>query len=217
MRSNLLKLIALLLMAILTGCAAQPYDYTAYRQVRPRSILILPPVNNSPDVTASYSVLSHMTLPLAESGYYVFPVALVDETFKQNGLNSPADIHAVAPAKLQKIFGADAALYVTVTEYGTKFMVVSSATVVTASAKLVDLKTGQLLWEGSATASNQENQQAGGGGLAGIVLSAVVNQVVSNLTNESHKIAGMTSQRLLFARKPNGILYGPRSPKYQSD
>ena len=66
----------------------QAYDYTAYKQSRPRSILVLPPLNESPEVAASHSMLSQVTMPLAEAGYYVLPVALVDETFKQNGMST---------------------------------------------------------------------------------------------------------------------------------
>lgn len=219
MRSPHLKFFALFLVAILaTGCATQqPYDYLAYKQSNPRSILVLPPINNSPDVKATYSMLSHMTYPLAESGYYVFPVTLVDESFKQNGLNNPAEIHAVAPAKLREIFGADAALYVTITRYGTSYTVINSASIVSARAKLVDLKTSKLLWEGTAAASSDENKNQQGGGLAGLLIAAIVNQIISTMIDESHPVAGVTSHRLLAARTPNGILYGPRSPHYGKD
>ncbi len=210
--------ISLLVSILATGCATvQPYDYTTYRQSHPRSILILPPVNNSPDVNATYSVFSQLAYPLAESGYYIFPVALVDETFKQNGLTVPADIHALAPAKLQQIFGADAALYVVITQYGSTYTIINSAAVVTASAKLVDLKNGNLLWQGAATASSEESQGNSNGGLAGLLIAAIVNQIANNIMDASYRVAGVTSQRLLLARQPNGILNGPRSPNYGKD
>jgi hypothetical protein len=193
-------------------------DYSSYKQSHPRSILVLPPLNNSPDINATYSMLVHASWPLAESGYYVFPVALVDETFKQNGVTAPADIHAVSPAKLREIFGADAALYITVTEYGASYRVIDSKVVVSASAKLVDLKTGNEIWQGSATASNAEDQKnSGGNGLVGALISAVVDQIANNLSDSSYRIAGRASYRLLTAGQSNGILYGPRSPKYGTD
>ena len=74
-------------------------------------MLVLPPLNETPEVDASYGVLSQVTLPLAEAGYYVVPVSLMDETFRQNGLGSPAEIHEVSPRKLREIFGADAVVY----------------------------------------------------------------------------------------------------------
>jgi hypothetical protein len=203
---------------LLAGCATRPgYDYSAFRESRPRSILVLPPLNDSPDVNATYSMYAQTTLPLAESGYYVLPVTLVDEAFRQNGLTAPADIQQVPLKKLREIFGADAALYIKVTHYGTKYMIVSSETRVSAEGKLVDLRSGATLWEGRATASSAEGDNNSGGGALGLLLKAVITQIADTLSNRGHPIAGITADRLLSAGRPNGILYGPRSPKYQKD
>lgn len=221
MRLMLLRSCLLFCAAIcLTACSATKptMDYSSYKQSQPRSILVLPPLNNSPDINATYGMLAQATFPLAESGYYVFPVALVDETFKQNGLTASADIHAVPPAKLREIFGADAALYITVTEYGASYRVIDSTVIVSAQAKLVDLKTGNEIWQGSATASSAEEQNnSGGGGLASVLITAVVKQIANNITDSSYRIAGRASYRLLAAGHLNGILYGPRSPKFGTD
>ena len=81
--------IAFLLMFV-SGCATtvEPYDYTALKESAPRSILVIPPMNNSVEVTAPYSFLSTITAPLAESGYYVYPVSVIDSFLKENGLAS---------------------------------------------------------------------------------------------------------------------------------
>jgi hypothetical protein len=216
-KTALKMLAAATALLVMTGCATKaPFDYTAYKESRPRSILVLPPLNNTPEVQASYSVLSYATRPLAEAGYYVLPVTLVAEAFKENGMTQAADMHATSADKLQQIFGADAALYITINKYGTTYQVISSASVVAADAKLVDLKTGKLLWKGSAIASSEEgrNQQ---GGLAGLLISAIVNQVLATALDQSHQIAGVTTARLMSAGIPNGILYGPRSPNYGKD
>ncbi|WP_095109790.1 DUF799 domain-containing protein [Pseudomonas sp. Irchel 3E20] len=211
-------LVGLCALALLGGCATpKTVDYSAFKQSRPKTILVLPPLNESPDVKATYSLLSQVTYPLAEAGYYVMPIALVDETFKQNGLNTPGDIHQVSPAKLQEIFGADAALYITVKEYGTSYMLITSETAVTASARLVDLRTGAALWTGTARASSEEGNNANAGGLVGMLITAAVKQVINSSTDAGHPIAGVASQRLLSAGQPAGLLYGPRSPKYGSD
>lgn len=203
---------------LMVGCMSMPkdVDYTAFKQCRPQSILILPPLNNSPDVNASYSLLSQMTYPLAEIGYYVFPVTLVNETFKENGLTSSAEIYELPTAKLYDIFGADTALYTTISEYGASYKILSSSAVVTATARLVDLKSGATLWEGTASASSDEGK-AGGGGLMVMLITAVIEQIVHNVTDSSHKVAGMTCMRLLGGGTKNGILYGPRSPHYEKE
>ncbi|WP_052469325.1 DUF799 domain-containing protein [Pseudomonas massiliensis] len=215
----MLKCLALLALAALAGgCVPmKTVDYQAYKQARPRSIVVLPPLNESPDVKATYSMLAQVTVPLAEAGYYVVPVALMDETFRQNGVTAAGDIHQLPPAKLREIYGADAGLYITVSDYGTKYMVLSSATIVTAHARLVDLKTGTTLWTGAASASSQENQN-NGGGLVGMLIVAAVNQIIASAVDDAgYPIAGITSGRLLSAGHPAGLLYGPRSPRYGSD
>jgi len=208
------------LAAVMTGCAvhqAKPYDYTAFKESKPKSILVLPPLNESPDIDATYSVLSQVTVPLGEAGYYVMPVTLVDESFRQNGLTVAGDIHQVSPAKLREIFGADAALYIKINQYGTKYMVLDSATVVTVSAELIDLRNGAKLWSGAASASNNEGNNNSGGGLIGMLITAAVKQIVNSVSNAGYTVAGTANARLLSAGRPNGMLYGPRSPKFGTD
>ncbi|MBP7640526.1 MAG: DUF799 domain-containing protein [Thauera sp.] len=204
--------------ALLAGACAtpQPYDYTAFKEARPKSLLVLPPLNNSPDVNASYSFLSHVTLPLAESGYYVLPVTLVDEMFRENGVTDPGQMHEVPAAKLKEIFGADAVLYIKIGQYGTSYSVISSESRVSAEASLVDLASGGVLWQGSATASSAEGRSSSGG-LVGMLVQAIVSQIVETISDRSHPVAGVTSMRLLSAGRPGGLLFGPRSPRFGTD
>lgn len=215
---SIFAICAVMMALLLTGCAkpVQQQDYSVFKQSKPKSILVLLPQNQSPEVAASHGMLSQVTYPLAEAGYYVLPVAVVEETFKQNGMTNAGDIHVASPAKLHKIFGADAVLYITVVQYGTSYQVITSDTRVTANAKLVDLRTGKLLWSGSATASSNEGDNSSGG-VIGMLVQAAVTQISNTLTDRSHDIAGVTSTRMLTAGTPNGILYGPRSPNYGKD
>jgi hypothetical protein len=213
---KILKIVFLTaLITLLAGCAAKkPYDYSEFRKSDPKSILILPPKNMSPDVKATYSFYSHTQRPVAEGGFYVFPISLVDETFKNNGLTVADDIHNIDLSKLREIFGTDAVLYIDIKNYGTRYMVLNSASIVTAEAKLVDAKSGNVLWQGKASASSEEgnNNQ---GGLAVLLVTAVIKQVMGTVLDQSHRIANITSNRLLSPTMPNGILYGPRSPLYK--
>jgi hypothetical protein len=217
MFSHFSRLSLLLLAILLTGCASSgSYDYSALKQSKPRSILVLPPLNNSPDVRATYSFLSTVTAPLAESGYYVFPVALVDQTFKENGLPNPGEMHQAPLPKLAEIFGADAALFITVEQYGAVYTVIDSSVIVTANARLMDTRTGQLLWEGKASASSSEGQNSSGNGIVGILITSLVKQIAGSIGDKGHGIARITSSRLLTARS-GGLLPGPRSPMYEKN
>ena len=85
---------ALVLITSLSACVSMPpaHDYTAFKAANPASVIILPPLNNTPEVIAPYSVMTQLATPIAESGFYVFPVAMVNQTFNNNGLTQVADI-----------------------------------------------------------------------------------------------------------------------------
>lgn len=201
---------------VLGGCATPPapYDYTAFAKAKPVTLLVLPPVNDSPEVNATAGVWAHATRPLSEAGYYVLPVTLVDETFRQHGVNTPNEVQDIPLAKLREHFGADAAVYLKVRKYGTSYAVIASETRVEVEARIVDLRSGDLLWEGRAAASSSEQQQQSQGGIVGLLVAAVVKQIVGTATDASYRYAEIADQRMLGAPRVNGVLPGPRSPLY---
>ena len=203
-------------LLFLGGCAtkAPPYDYSAFQKAKPASLLVLPPVNESPDIKATPGTWAHATRPLAEAGYYVLPVTLVDETFRQNGLGTANEIHDVPYPKLRDFFGADAAVYLKVKKYGTTYAVVASDTRVEVEGRIIDLRSGELLWQGRAFASSAEQQQQSQGGLVGLLVVALVNQIVGTATDAAFTYAAIADQRMLGAPRYNGVLPGPRSPLY---
>jgi len=208
--------VVLALAILLQACATPPtpYDYSAFKQGRPASLLVLPPLNDSPEVNATAGVWAQSVRPLAEGGYYVFPITLVAETFRQNGLDNAADIQEVSPQKLHEFFGADAAVYIRVIDYGTTYKVLSSDTRVAVEGKIIDLRSGQLLWQGQAAASSAEQQQ-NQGGLIGVLVAAVIKQISDTVTDAAFNYAAIADYRLLGAAQPNGVLTGPRSPHSQ--
>lgn len=181
------------------GCAAKPFDYTNFREHRPRSILVLPPLNNGTDVRGTYGYYSTVTRPLAELGYYVFPVALVDEFLKNNGLPGAGEMHQAPIEKFREIFGADSVLYVTLEQYGTKYRLLASNTVVQAKGRLVDTRSGLVLWEGAVAA--QKQQGGGNGGVIGMLVEAAVSQAVNSTADTAHEVS-VGANSLLFTGEP---------------
>jgi hypothetical protein len=195
-----------------SGCkTVGPYDYTNYRAHPPRSILVLPPLNESTAVRATYGYLSTVSAPLAEQGYYVFPVAVVDQLLRDNGLPTPGEMHQVPLHKVVEITGADAVLFVTVQRYGTQYQVVNAATTVEVKARLVDTRTETLLWEGHAVAKQDsgtfEDPVAN-------LIAAAISQIVASKTDVAHELSREANANL-FTAKDAGLLYGPYSPRYQ--
>ena len=189
------------------GCQTiEPYDYTALKQSKPRSIVVIPPRNNSIEVNAPYVYLSTLTRPLAEKGYYVLPVAVIDQFLRENGLPTPAEMNTIALEKIDQHMGADAVLYITINEWGQKFQLISSVNRVAADLKLVDVKTGVILWESTAVATQDSGD--GGGGLAGMLVSAIVTQVMASTIDRSYQTA-MLANTMAINHESRGLLDGP--------
>ena len=215
-RTRLQLCTTILGLALCGGCAtkAPPYDYSAFMKAKPATLLVMPPLNESPDVKATPGVWSHATRPLAEAGYYVLPVTLVDETFKQNGVSTAAEAQDIPYPKLRDFFGADAAVYLKVTKYGTSYQVIASETRVEIEGRIIDLRSGDILWQGKAFATSAEQSQQAQGGLVGLLVTALVKQIVGTASDAAYNYGGLASMRLMGAPRYNGVLPGPRSPLY---
>ncbi|HKW30066.1 MAG TPA: GNA1162 family protein [Verrucomicrobiae bacterium] len=211
MSTRFFNLGILIVSLALAGCVTRkPYDYTAFRAHPPRSIVVLPPLNQSTDIKGTYSYLSTVTRPLAEMGYYVFPVAEVDQLMKENGLPTAGEMHQVPLNKIGEIIGADSVLYVTLTKYGSKYEVLSSVTTVAVDATLVDVRTGVTIWGGTATV--QQSSGDSGGGIIGALVTAAATQIVNSATDPAHDVSSLANYQL-FTPKNYGLLYGPYFPK----
>ncbi len=210
-----LRAAALLLLVGAASCASNTIQVSdSFLDAQPRSILVLPPLNNTVEVGSSYGVLSSVTVPLAEAGYYVFPVAVVDEMMRQNGLPTPDEMHSVSIAKLDEIFAPDAVLYLTVTDWGTSYQLLNSTTRVSIEGRLVDTKTGGQLWTGTKT--QMQNSSAGQTSLFGMLAGAIVNQVATNVSDPSPALARRVNYDLLRGES-NGWILGPYHPEAEAE
>jgi len=144
-------------------------------------------------------------------GYYVFPVAVIDQFLKDNGMPTPDEMHTASLAKIREIIGADAVLYVTITEWGQKYQVLQSTTVVHADAKLVDTVTGTTLWEGSALAPRARGRRRS----IAMLIAAAIDQVIDTSTDRCHDVARAAN----FARPTTlrTVCCRPSQPEYASD
>jgi hypothetical protein len=210
------RILSIVLLALtLCSCATTPpFDYGPYLDHMPRSIVVLPPLDETVEADAPYGYLSVVTRPLAERGYYVFPVAVVTAMMRENGLPTPAEMHEVSLRKIDEIFGADAVLYITVTEWGTEYLILKSVTKVAAEARLVDVKTGMVLWSGAGLA--QQSSSSGNQGIAGMLVGAVVNQVATSISDPSRDVARVSCAST-YLDTERGLLLGHHHPGYEKD
>jgi len=201
-------------LLLLGGCQTpRSYDYTNFRAHPPRSILVIPPLNESTDLGGTYGYLSTVSRPIAERGYYVFPVAVVDEFLKENGMPTSGEMNQVPPRKIGEITGADAVMFIDLKQYGSKYVVLNSVTTVEVLAKLVDTRTGTILWEGRGFAQQSGN---GSGNLIADLIAAAISQAINKSTDRAHNVSRVANATLFFPEN-TGLPYGPYSPKYNQE
>jgi len=206
--------LAIVLAALLPACASPPpVDYAAFLQHMPKSILVLPAINDSIEVGASAHWLPTISRALGERGYYVFPVAVVDAVLRQNGAPTPADMAALPRERLREFFGADAVLLTRIREWGTSYQVVWSTSQVVIECQLVDLHTGTMLWRGEARGSRNSG---GGGDPITLLASAVVHQVAATIEDPCDELARDVNARLVDD-DDRGLPLGFRHPDFQRD
>jgi len=202
---------------MITMSACQPksikhYNYRPYLKNMPASILVLPPVNQSMAVMAPYKYISIISRPIAEKGYYVFPVAVIDALMKENGVSSPEDMHRISLNKIKEIIDPDAVLYVIIKEWGTKYKVIDSQTIVHVSARLIHTDTGNQIWQNESRVVKSSNDNANN--IVEMLIAAVVNQVLSNFFDPTINVANVVNKHL-YDNGYNGLLLGKYHPLYE--
>lgn len=203
MRKIYLMLVACVSIA-LTGCVTQPKDFVV-DDPEIRSILIVPVVNETHEVLAGNMMLSTMSWPIAERGYYSFPVNTVRFVLEQEGLYEPEKVHELAPTKLAKMFDADAILYAKVTFWDATYMVFATQTRVTVDFYLYT-RDGEKLLEKTYTQVYSPNSNANSG-LIGLIADAMVAALQRAMPNYV-PLANQINARMLMNFAP-----GPYLPK----
>ena len=202
------KIIFALVILSLAGCAAQPakYDMSAFYSAAPRSILVVPVVNKSLDVDAPNYMLSTLPIPLAEKGYYVFPVNTTKYVLEQEGLYEADRIRMMPTPALAKLFGADAVLYITINRWDAKYVFINTIVTVDFDYRIVS-KDGTELWKEHKMMSYSPQTSNTGSPLATLIV-AVVNAAATRAAPNYMPLAEQANQQV-FILGQNAIPNGP--------
>jgi hypothetical protein len=159
---------------MLTACVSAPkrYDYAHFRTESPRSILVVPVINKSVDVNAPDYFLATIATPLAERGYYVFPVNMVKSVLSDDGLSDANLVHSGDPRRLGELFGADAVMYISIDRWDAKYVVLSTTVTVELNYSIKSTHTAEELWSNHQRVVYQP-QASGSAGLAGLIANAI--------------------------------------------
>jgi hypothetical protein len=157
----------------LSACAmVEKQDLTAFNAAPPRSILVVPVVNKTLDVDAANYLLSALSVPAAEKGYYVFPVNTVKYVLEQEGYYEADTVHKQPPEVLAKLFDADSVLYVTINRWDAQYLIFATTVTVDFSYRLVN-RQGVDIWVNHQSMVYQPQNSSTGNPLADLMVMAV--------------------------------------------
>lgn len=204
-----LTLLSLALLA-LTGCVTQPVkkDMSAFVAAAPRSILVVPVVNKSLDVDAPNYVLSTLPVPIAEKGYYVFPVNTTKIVLEQEGFYEGERIHEQPASALARLFGSDAVLYVTINRWDAQFALITTTVTVDFSYRLVS-KNDVVIWQERKQMRYQpDNNNNNAASPLAAVLSAVISAAMTRAAPNYMPLTRQANQQV-FVLGTNPLPDGP--------
>lgn len=194
-------LVPLVMTLCLAGCVVTPErpDFTAFNAAAPRSILVVPAVNNSLDVDAPDYLLTTLPKPLAEKGYYVFPVNTTKIILQQEGFYEGEQIHQQPAEHLAELFGADAVLFVTIERWDAQYAVLSTTVTVAFDYRMV-ARDGSEIWTHRQAMVYAPQSSNSGNPLADLIaaaVSAAITRAAPNylpLTRQANEAALLTGQ-----------------------
>lgn len=191
-------LVTALALLALSACVSRPTprDYSAFRSENPRSILVVPALNNTVSVDAPANFLSTVSRPFAERGYYVFPANMVRSLLEQDGLSDSGLIHAADTRRLGRLFNCDAVLYISIDKWESQYVVFATSTNVAFDYKMKSCKTGEEIWSSkqALTYSPQQNNNSGNvwANLIAQAITAAIEKAAPNyipLAQQSNALA----------------------------
>ncbi len=195
---------------LLTGCVTQPTktDQSALLAAAPRSILVVPTINRSLDVDAPNYVLAALPIPIAEKGYYVFPVNTTKVVLEQEGFYEGERIHQQPPESLAKLFGSDAVLYVAIKQWDAKFALFTTVVTVEFDYRLVS-KDGVELWSENKRMQYQpQNNNNSAASPMAALLGAVISAAMARAAPNYMPLTQQANQQV-FVLGPNALPDGP--------
>ena len=206
--------LCLIACIFLTACVPQnvKQDNSAFEAAAPRSILVVPIINKSLDVDASNYMLATLPIPIAEKGYYVFPVNTTKFILEQEGLYEAERIRQMPASELAKMFGADAVLYVTINRWDAQYAFITTTVTVGFEYEMVT-RDGNKIW-GAEKTMKWSPQNSNSGPPLAVLIGALVNAAVARAAPNYLPLTQQANNQV-FVMGPTAIPDGPYRVKQQ--
>jgi hypothetical protein len=209
-------LVILFSSILLSACVSPTYvtkgtEFPGMYTEKPKSLLIMPPINLSTAADAKDYYSTTVEMPVAFHGYYTFPYELTAAVLKEQGIYDSELVYDIPLNKFQEYFGADAVLFTKIVKWDTSYVVVASNLTVSIEAEIKSTKTSEVLWNYTGTVVVDLSGNSGGGGIFGLVANAIVT-AINTAAADYTTYAQQANSRFIYS-----IPVGPYHPQYLKD
>lgn len=187
-------------------------EFPGMYEEKPRSLLIMPPMNESTAADAKDYYATTIEIPLAFHGFYVFPYEITSDVLKQQGIYDAELLYNMPLNKFYDYFGADAVLFTRIKKWDVSYVVLASSLTVSIDAEIKSTRSSRVLWKYNGTVVvDLSGGNNSGGSLAGLIANAIataINTAAADYTT--------------YAKQANGrfigsMPYGYYHPGYLKD
>jgi hypothetical protein len=202
---------------LLSGCVQQQQVTKGERfplmyAETPKSILILPPMNESTSAEAKPYYATTIQEILSYWGYYVFPYEVTADILKMEGIYDSELLKDVPLANFREYFGADAALFTTIKKWDLSYVVLAASLTVSIDAELKSTQTDQTLWKYNGTVVVDLSGGSSGGNPIGMLVAKVIVSALNSAMADYVPYARQANVRA-FSSLP----FGQYHPHYLTD
>ena len=198
-----------MILVMLTGCVTAPTTTkrvafpSMYSDNKPVSILIVPAINESTAADAGDLLNVTVTQPFANNGYYVMPVSIVSDIFKREGILEGTQLKGIPTRVFKNSFGADAVLFLTITEWDKFYAVLAGGVSVGIEYVLLSTETNEILW--SYTQRVDVNTSGGSGNIIADLVATAVSTAATSYVPIAFQVNEVAAKALPFG------VYHPQS------
>lgn len=196
---------------VLSGCVTTSSKEKAFpamydTNVPKNTVLVAPVINDSTSSEASEYLASTLAEPLVNKGYYVLPIPITADIFKQIGIVDGRELKGIPFDTYKNKFGADSVLFVTISKWDTNYMVLAGNVEVELKYVMVSTNTGKIIW--SYQNSMVVDTTSSSGSILVDLVATAISTAATDYIPVAQQVNAMTSQSL-----PVGIYH----PKHLKD
>lgn len=203
-------IVAISVVLFLSGCAQMGTKHDAFPEMygpkQPVSILVVPAINESTAADAGDLLNVTVSQPFANHGYYVFPIPIVQEIFKREGVVEGTQIKGIPTSMFRNNFGADSVLFLTIENWDKNYAILAGNVSVQIEYVLLSTDTNEILW------SYEQNVVVDTSGSTGNIFADLIVTAISTATTDYVPVAAQ-----VHAAATQALPFGKYHPRDDLD